>query len=261
VTTLDRIHAAAQALREARVSGSAISPISSIYGITTIDDAYAVAAINTAWRVKNGASVSGRKIGLTSRAVQRQLGVDQPDFGMLFSDMEHLSGATLPTECLIQPRVEAEIALIVGRDGVRGAAPTWGEFLNSISHAVPAIEIVDSAIADWKITIADTVADNGSAALYVVGDQPVPITTPLADVTMRLRVNGLTVSEGMGSACLGHPLRAAFWLARRMAEHGDPLRAGEIILSGALGPMAPVHKGDFVEVDLGSFGRVACQFG
>lgn len=260
MSTIDRIHAAALALRAARVSGSPIPPISSTYGIVTIDDAYAVAAVNTAARAKAGARISGKKIGLTSRAVQRQLGVDQPDFGVLFSDMEFLSGATLPTERLIQPRVEGEIAFVVGRDGTRGATPSWGEFLNSLRYAVPALEIVDSAVADWKITISDTVADNGSAALYVVGEQPVPITAPLADITMRLRVNGRTVSEGMGSACLDHPLRAAFWLARRMAEHGDTLRAGEIILSGALGPMVPVQKGDAVEADFGAFGRVGCRF-
>lgn len=261
MTAIDRIHAAAQALREARQSASPIPPISSTHGIAAIEEAYAVAAINAALRLKEGARISGKKIGLTSRAVQRQLGVDQPDFGVLFSDMEFPSGATLSTARLIQPRVEGEIALIVGRDGVRGAAPSWGEFLNSLSYAVPAIEIVDSAVADWKITSSDTVADNGSAALYVLGDQPVPVTTQLADVAMRLRVNGHMVSEGMGSACLDHPLRAAFWLARRMAEQGDPLRAGEIILSGALGPMAPVQKGDAVEADFGAFGRVSCRFG
>jgi 2-keto-4-pentenoate hydratase len=260
VTAADTVHAAARALREARASASPIPPISSTYGITAIDDAYAVAAVNTALRVKDGARISGKKIGLTSRSVQRQLGVDQPDFGVLFSDMEFLSGATLPTERLIQPRVEGEIALIVRRDGVRGAAPSWGEFLDSLGHAVPAIEIVDSAVAEWKITISDTVADNGSAALYVLGDQPLPITTPLADATMRLRINGHTVSEGMGSACLGHPLRAAFWLARTMAARGDPLRAGEIVLSGALGPMASVKRGDAVEADFGAIGRVVCKF-
>jgi 2-keto-4-pentenoate hydratase len=193
--------------------------------------------------------------------VQIQLGVDQPDFGVLFSDMELLSGATVPTEQLIQPRVEAEIAFILGPAGVRGPAPSWGEFLNAISYAVPALEIVDSAIANWKIAITDTVADNGSAALFVLGDQPLAITNRLADATMRLRINGWTVSEGLGSACLDHPLRAAFWLARTLAARGDPLRGGEIILSGALGPMASVKKGDAVEADFGALGRVSCRFG
>jgi 2-keto-4-pentenoate hydratase len=252
----DRLQAAAQALREARSAAAPIPPISATHGITAIDDAYAVAAINTACRIEDSARVIGRKIGLTSRAVQIQLGVDQPDFGVLLSDMELLSGATVPTERLIQPRVEAEIAFILGPDGIRGPAPSWGEFLNAISCAVPALEIVDSAIADWKIAIADTVA-----ALFVVGDQPFPVTTRLADATMRLRVNGWTVSEGLGSACLDHPLRAAFWLARTVAARGDPLRGGEIILSGALGPMASVKKGDAVEADFGALGRVACRFG
>ncbi|MGO8920876.1 MAG: 2-keto-4-pentenoate hydratase [Stellaceae bacterium] len=260
MTASDKIQTAARALREARASAVAIPPISSSYGITSIDDAHAAASINTA-RVEKGVRISGRKIGLTSCAVQRQLGVDEPDFGVLFADTEYLSGATLPTECLIQPRVEGEIALIVGRDGMPKAVPSWGEFLNSLSYALPALEIVDSAVADWRITVSDTVADNGSAALYVMGDQPLQITTLLADVTMRLRVNGVTVSEGLGSACLDHPLRAAFWLARTMAARGEPLRGGEIILSGALGPMTPVKRDDAVEADFGTVGRVACRFG
>jgi len=128
VTASEKIQTAARALREARASVAPIPPISSSYGITSIDDAYAVASINTALRVEERVRISGRKIGLTSRAVQRQLGVDEPDFGVLFADMEYLSGATLPTERLIQPRVEGEIALIVGRDVMPTGVPCWGEF-------------------------------------------------------------------------------------------------------------------------------------
>ena len=256
------LDAAARTLREARSQRRQCAPISSSCRIATVDDAYAVAAINTAARLAAGARVTGKKIGLTARAVQRQLGVDQPDFGMLFNDMEFLDRSTLPAGQLIQPKVEAEIAFVVARDLSFGRAPSWAEFIVAIDHALPALEIVDSAIEDWKITIADTVADNASAGLYVLGDQPVAVgAVQLAEVGMTLRINGEIVSRGEGSACLDHPLRAAYWLACEMAARGNTLRAGEVILSGALGPTAPVKAGDVVEADFGAFGRATCHFG
>ena len=256
------LDAAARTLREARSQRRQCAPISSSCRISTVDEAYAVAAINTAARLAAGARVTGKKIGLTARAVQQQIGVDQPDFGVLFDDMEYLDRATLPIGDLMQPKVEAEIAFVVARDLAFGRAPSWGEFIAAIDHALPAIEIVDSAIENWKITIADTVADNASAGLYVLGDQPVAVgAVQLSEVAMVLRLNGEIVSRGKGSACLDHPLRAAYWLACEMAARGKTLRAGEIILSGALGPTAPVKAGDAVEADFGAFGRVACQFG
>jgi 2-keto-4-pentenoate hydratase len=252
---------AAEALRIARATRRPIAPIASPCGIATIDDAYAVAATNTAARLGGGGRVTGRKIGLTSRSVQKQLGVDQPDFGILFADMEYLNGATIPTDCLLQPKVEAEIAFVVARDLDPGRAPSWGEFIACLGAALPALEIVDSAIADWKISLFDTIADNASSALYVLGDQPVAIDgAQLAEVEMTMTVNDEIVSRGNGAACLDHPLRAAFWLAGVMAARGEALRAGEIILSGALGPMAPVRSGDVVAADFRGFGRVACRF-
>jgi len=256
------LDAAARSLREARSQRSQCAPISSSCRISTVDEAYAVAAINTAARLAAGARVTGKKIGLTARAVQQQLGVDQPDFGVLFDDMEFLDRATLPTGHLMQPKVEAEIAFVVARDLAFGRAPSWGEFIAAIDHALPAIEVVDSAIENWKITIVDTVADNASAGFYVLGDQPVAVgAVQLSEVAMVLRLNSEIVSRGKGSACLDHPLRAAYWLACEMAARGKTLRAGEVILSGALGPTAPVKAGDAVEADFGAFGRVACQFG
>lgn len=253
---------AARALRDARASCLPISPVSKTYGVASIDDAYAIAAINTGARLAEGARVIGKKIGLTSRAVQSQLGVDQPDFGVLFDDMEFGTGAEIPTHRLMQPNVEAEIAFVVARDLAGAHAPSWGEFLACLGTALPALEIVDSAIADWKITLFDTISDNASSGLYVVGDQPVEIgSLQLADVAMEMRVNSQIVSRGTGAACLDHPLRAAFWLSRTMVARGEPLRAGEIILSGALGPMVAVKPGDSVEADFGTFGRVACRFG
>lgn len=251
---------AAQALRQARASRQAIEPISATYGIATVEAAYGIADINNRALADSGKRIVGKKVGLTSKAVQQQLGVDQPDFGMLFDDMEYLNDEEVPTSRLLQPKVEAEVAFIMDTD-LPGAAPTWAEFLRSVGYALPAIEIVDSAIANWKISLIDTVADNASSGLYVLGDQPVLLgRVSLADIPMQMTANDKAVSTGTGAACLGHPLRAAYWLARTMAANGEPLRAGEIILSGALGPMAVVTQGDHIQADLGPLGRVSCRF-
>lgn len=250
---------AALALREARESRQPIAPISQTFGISSLADAYAVAAINNTFRVERGTRLIGKKVGLTSKAVQQQLGVDQPDFGQLFDDMEYLNGQDIPAQRLMQPKVEAEVAFVMGRD-LHGNSPSWSEFLLSVAYALPALEIVDSAIADWKISLVDTVADNASCGVYVLGDQPVDIGgLSLVQVGMTLSKNGAVVSVGSGAACLGHPLRAAYWLAKTMAERGEPLRAGEVILSGALGPMVPLAVGDVVSADIGALGTVSCR--
>ncbi len=253
------IQAAAHALRESRASRKTIAPVSGTHGIAGLEAAYAVAELNTQARVAEGRRIVGLKVGLTSKAVQQQLGVDQPDFGVLFDDMECLSGQDAPVSTLMQPKVEAEVAFVVGRD-LQGQAPSYGEFLGSLAYALPALEIVDSAIADWKISLVDTVADNASCGLYVLGDQPVAVgDVALGEIGMQLRQNGQTVSVGTGAACLGHPLRAAYWLARTMAGRGQGLKAGQVILSGALGPMVPVAAGDLIHADLGALGSVACR--
>lgn len=255
------LHAAAQALRSAREQRLPIAPISASHGIAGLEAAYAVAEINTQARVAAGARIVGKKVGLTSKAVQQQLGVDQPDFGILFDDMELLDGQDVPAGRLMQPKIEAEVAFVVGRD-LAGPTPSYAEFLASLAYALPALEIVDSAIADWKITLVDTVADNASCGLYVLGDQPVAIAAlQLGELGMRMTKHGAVVSVGTGAACLGHPLRAAYWLAGVMAARGLGLRAGEVILSGALGPMVPVAAGDLVQAQIGGLGSVACRMG
>ena len=248
---------AAAALRQARSTRRSIAPISATYGLQGAEAAYAVAEINTKLRLAEGRRVVGKKVGLTAKAVQQQLGVDQPDFGMLFDDMEYLDGQDVPAARLIQPKVEAEVAFVMGKD-VPGAAPSWAEFLACVAYALPAIEIVDSAITDWKIGLVDTVADNASSGLYVLGDQPVAMgTLSLGGIGMTMSKNGQVVAVGTGAACLGHPLRAAYWLARTMAARQQGLRAGEVILSGALGPMLPAAAGDLVRADLGALGSVS----
>ena len=160
---------------------------------------------------------------------------------------------------LMQPKVEAEVAFVVGRD-LGNEPASWSEFLRALEYALPAIEIVDSAIAEWKIQLEDTIADNASCGLYVLGDQPVSIgAVSLADAGMQLARNGQVASIGSGAACLDHPLRAAYWLARTMAAKGLGLKAGEVILSGALGPMVAVTAGDVIAVNVGGLGQVACR--
>jgi 2-keto-4-pentenoate hydratase len=159
---------------------------------------------------------------------------------------------------LIQPK-EAEVAFIVGKD-LAAKRPPGPSSINALAYALPALEIVDSVIRDWKITLVDTVADNASSALYVLGEQPVSIgALDTSALGMQMSINGRTVSVGTGAACLGHPLRAAYWLACTMAERGHPLRAGQLILSGALGPMVALSNGDLVQAHLGSLGSVGCR--
>lgn len=251
---------AARDIRRARAERRTIARVSETHGIAGADAAYAVAEINTRARLdETGRRIVGMKVGLTSKAVQQQLGVDQPDFGLLFDDMEYIHGDAVPMARLIQPKVEAEVAFVVGRD-LTGAVPSWAEFVNALTYALPALEIVDSVIADWKITLVDTVADNASSALYVLGQQPVALgALDLGEVGMQMSINGAIVSVGTGAACLGHPLRAAYWLARTMAARGQPLKAGQVILSGALGPMVPLHAGDLVQARIGNLGSVGCR--
>lgn len=244
-------------LRAAYADG-AVPPLRDGLEPTDASGAYAVQAINTRFWIEERRRVVGKKIGLTARAVQTQLGVDQPDYGILFADMQVPNGGVLPPEKVIQPKAEAEIALILSAD-LDNTKATRADVAAAIRSVVPAIEIVDSRIADWKITFADTVADNGSSAFFVLGDEPLPPDgLDLWTCGMVLEVNGEIVSLGVGAACLGHPLEAAAWLARTMAEVGQPLRAGDVVLTGALGPMVAIEPGDAVRATIGGLG--SCNF-
>ncbi|PJZ77388.1 2-keto-4-pentenoate hydratase [Leptospira neocaledonica] len=253
------IRSAASALLGARKNGKPIPPITKTFGIHGLEISYEIAKINNIERLGTGAKEIGKKIGLTSKAVQSQLGVDQPDFGTLFSDMEYLDSDEVPTSKLLQPKVEAEVAFILAQD-IQGNIPSYGEFLNSILYALPALEIVDSAIEDWKIKLEDTVADNASCGLFVLGNQPITLgNLDLAGAGMFLRKNGKVESVGSGAACLNHPLRAAYWLAKNLIERGQGLKKGEIILSGALGPMISIQAGDDLDAEIKGLGRVSCK--
>jgi 2-keto-4-pentenoate hydratase len=248
--------ALAARLRDAYAQGP-VAPLRDGISPTDQDGAYAVQTINTRFWLDQGRRIVGRKIGLTAKAVQAQLGVDRPDYGILFDDMAVEDGGVLTT-ALLQPKAEAEVALVMARD-LDNPRATANDVVAAAAYALPAIEIVDSRIADWKITFADTVADNASSAAFVIGSEPRLLAgLDLRTCGMVLDVNGATVSMGVGAACLGHPLTAAAWLARTLAALGEPLRAGDIVLTGALGPMVPIVDGDHVRATIGGLG--SCGF-
>jgi 2-keto-4-pentenoate hydratase len=204
--------------------------------------------------------LSGRKIGLTAKSVQRQLGVDQPDFGMLFDHMSVADGESVPIRTLIAPKCEAEVAFVLG-DDLDCECPTTVDALAAIDYALPAIEIVDSRIANWDIGIVDTIADNASSGLFVLGSRPVAVEDlDLRLCGMSLQKNGTGVSYGAGAAGLGSPLTALLWLARTMHASGRPLQAGDVVLSGALGPMVAAAAGDLFEARIGGLGSVRVSF-
>lgn len=251
---------AAKLLRSAYDNG-AVAPLREY--LTPIDaaGAYAVQEINTHFWESQGRRIVGRKAGLTAKAVQVQLGVDQPDFGVLFEDMRVADGGLLDPARTLQPKAEAEIAFVLGQD-LTDPGTTLEQAAAAIATVHAAIEIVDSRIADWKITFADTVADNGSSAFFVLADQGKPLAgTDVYSAGMVMEVNGQIASLGVGAAALGNPLNAAAWLACTLAARGEPLRAGDILLAGALGPMVALSPGDHVSAIVGGIGACSFTFG
>lgn len=250
---------AAERLRSA-YSNQAIAPLREFLEPTDVDGAYEVQAINTRIWENQGRRIVGRKVGLTAKAVQQQLGVGQPDFGVLFDDMHIPDGGMLRASQVLQPKAEAEVAIILGKD-VDGPDITREQVAAAVSEVTAAIEIVDSRIADWQITFADTVADNGSSAMFVLGDTRSPLDgLDLWTCGMVMEVNGEVASLGAGAACLGHPLNAATWLARTLAERGEPLRKDDIVLTGALGPMCALNPGDNIRASIGGLGSVSFSY-
>ncbi|MEV7865627.1 fumarylacetoacetate hydrolase family protein [Streptomyces sp. NPDC088124] len=251
---------AAGVLADSARSKIPCDPVRVLFDDGDIESAYAVQRLNVRHGLEAGRRAVGRKIGLTSQAVQSQLGVGQPDFGVLFADMEVPEGGEVPAGRLIQPKVEAEVALVLGRD-LPHRQCTVVDVLRATDFALPALEIVDSRVCDWDISIVDTVADNASSGLYVLNGTPVPLTAlDLASVQMTMTRNGEIVSRGSGADCLGSPLNAVAWLASTLAGLGDPLRAGDLVLTGALGPMAPAVPGDVFEARISALGSVRVGF-
>ena len=259
--SLDQKHilSAAAAIRKSYETKSPIDALRRVYDME-IDDAYAVQEENTKYWLKRGRLLSGRKIGVTSHAVQSQLGVNQPDFGMLFSDMAFADGQEISMSHLLQPRIEGEIAFYLGKN-LDSPGITLAEVLSAIEYAVAAIEVVDSRIAAWDIQITDTIADNASSGLYVLGSRPVKLDAfDHLNCGMVIENNGEVVCSGQGSACLGNPLNACLWLAQMMIKCGRPLKAGDLILSGALGPLTQVEGGQVYEMKIEGLGSVRADF-
>jgi 2-keto-4-pentenoate hydratase len=264
--TEDVVAAAVARLAEALDTGIPCAPVRDLIGTDDLPAAYAVQQGLVQRRLAAGAAVVGRKIGATSEAVQRQLGVDQPDFGYLLDEMDASHGADgdpISMRSLLQPRVEAEVAFVLSAD----IAPAHEDEITieavraAVEVALPALEIVDSRIADWAIGFTDTVADNASSGLFVIGREGRPLSDlEPRDVVMSLTVNDEERSAGTGSACLGDPLEALRWLAIQAYRFGDPLRAGHLILSGALGPFVPFAPGDRVAASISGFAPLVVEF-
>ncbi|MEW9549935.1 2-keto-4-pentenoate hydratase [Nonomuraea sp. NPDC050783] len=255
---VDACSQAADRLAEAARTGKPCAPIRDLIG--TAADAYAAQEIATARALAEGRRLVGRKVGVTNPDIQRRLGIDHPTCGALFADMACPDGLPIPYERLLQPRAEAEIALVLGAD-LTGGPFTAAEVLRAVDFALVAIEIADSRVADWDIRLADTVADNASSGLFVLGNTPVPLAgLDLRAAAMTMTRAGEEVSAGSGAACLGHPLNAAVWLADRLGRTERPLRAGEVVLTGALGPVVPVEPGDVLEAHVEGLGSVRAVF-
>lgn len=256
----EKITELATRLRIATETGRGCQPLRNDLPTLDLDAAYAVQETNTQYWLEGGRRLVGRKIGLTSKTVQTQLGVDQPDFGMLFADMAIPDGEEIAASAVMQPKIEGEVAFVLDQ-GLTVENPTIAEVTKAIGYATAAIEVVGSRIANWDISIVDTIADNASSGLFVLGNE----RHTLADFDSRLcgmvvENRGEPLSVGAGAACLGNPLNAVIWLAREMVERGRPLSAGDIIMSGALGPMVPVTPGEVYEVRISGLGSVRAAF-
>jgi 2-keto-4-pentenoate hydratase len=265
VTSESQISAAVDRLAEALETRVPCAAVRDLIGTEDLPAAYAVQQGLVQKRLALGASVVGRKIGATSKAVQDQLGVDQPDFGYLLDEMDVSEDHPISMSRLVQPRVEAEVAFVMAADvDLPEEQITIDAVRERVEVALPALEIVDSRIESWDIGFTDTVADNASSGLYVVGREGKKLDGASGfeprDVEMSLTINGEVRSAGNGAACLGDPLEALRWLAVQCARFGDPLRAGHLVLSGALGPFVPFAPGDKVEASISGFDTLVAEF-
>ncbi len=247
-------------LRQAQATKTPISPLRDDIGEHNEELAYAIQQVNTNHKLVDGARIVGKKIGLTSIKVQKQFGISTPDFGILFDDMEVLNGLSLPISEVMQPKIEGELAFVLG-GSLDNDKLTIVDIINSIDYVLPSLEIVGSRIDNWNIRIADTVADNASASHYVLGHTPKMLDDiDIVNCKMNMTINGELKSSGSGKDCLGSPLNAVLWLARKMQAVGQPLQAGELILSGSLGPMVVVNAGDHVDAEFEGLGSVSISF-
>lgn len=247
-------------LYDAFVARTPVAPLRTREPSITIEDAYRIQQQYVKRRIDAGETVVGKKIGVTSKPVQEMLGVFQPDFGILTSAMAFEDGATLELGPLIQPKAEAELAFVLGKD-LKGPGITAMDVIRATDHVRPCFEIVDSRITNWDIKIQDTVADNASCGVYVLGEaKGDPRKLDLTLAGMVLEANGELHSTGAGAAVQGSPANAVAWLANTLGELGIPFLAGEVILSGSQSPLVPVKDGDALVCRVGGLGSCSVRF-
>lgn len=250
----------AEALREAEARRSPIPPLRVTWPAVDVVDAYEIQLLNIRRRLEAGAEVRGHKVGLSSRAMQEMMGVDEPDYGHLLSDMDLGHGTPVPADRYCHPRVEVEVAFVLG-ETLPGAGCTEADVLRATEYVAPAIELIDSRIADWDIAIADTIADNASSAGFVLGPERVdPREVDLAAIEAVLVRNGEQVAAGRSDAVLGNPVTAVAWLAEKVAGFGVALEAGHVILPGSVHRAVDVRPGDEFVADFAGFGSVQLSF-
>ncbi len=255
-TTADTLEAIAGELAEAAASRRPVAPITERHPELGVADAYGIQAINAARAEADGATLVGHKIGLTSKPMQEMLGVGEPDYGRVFDAQVARSPATVERDGLIAPRIEPELAFVLAK-GLRGPGVGRADVLAATDHVLPALEVIDSRIADWRIGLVDTIADNASCGSIVLGTNPIdPTATDLAAVSADLSIDGVVVQSGVGAAVLGHPAEAVAWLANAVAGFGVELEAGHVIMSGSMTAAAPVEAGNHVVADFGGAGTV-----
>jgi len=255
-----RVKELARMLYQAELERNPIAPLTEKYPDLTPEDAYRIQLEWVKLKERDGAKVVGKKIGLTSKAMQNMLGVNEPDYGHLFDYMMICDNDSFEIDQLLQPRIEAEVAFILKED-LKGPGVTVADVLAATRFVVPAIEIIDSRIANWKIKLADTIADNGSSARVVLGSKATPIDgLDLQLMGMVLEKNGQQISTGAGAAALGHPAYAIAWLANKLSQFDITLKAGEVILPGAVAAAVNVEKGDHITVLFSGIGSVSVSF-
>jgi 2-keto-4-pentenoate hydratase len=275
----DVIDTFADELFRAAADRRSVEPLTDRNADLRVEDAYAIQTRMIERRVAGGARVIGRKIGLTSRPMQQLLGVDEPDFGALLDDMFVEDGDEIEYGMLLQPRVEAEPAFVMARD-LAGPGVTTARALTAVAGVLPAIEVVDSRVADWRIKLVDTVADNASSGLVVVGGRLRPVNEldlrligvvvggtmrPVAELDLRLigvvfSRGGEVIDTGAGAAALGNPARCVAWLANKLGSLGTGLRAGDVVLPGSVHKMVPVQPGDVFRAEFSRLGAVTARF-
>lgn len=260
-TKIAQIEKWAAHLAEAEKNRLGVAPLTALNPEITIEEAYQVQLQTIEGKVTAGEKIVGKKIGLTSLAMQQMLGVNQPDYGHLLDGMMIDNGGEIATNQVLQPKVEGEIAFILKND-LKGPNVTVIDVLAATDYVVPALEIVDSRVKDWKIKLEDTVADNASSGLFVLGDKKVPLDgLDLAQMGMVLYKNGQIVNTGVGAAALNHPATCVAWLANKLADYGIILKAGEVILSGALSAAVVGEPGDYFQARFAHLGEVNVHFG